>query len=195
MANLFQKIGAYGGFGGFPGAYMTNKKFRGGVNTFLFGKDPSLDQISNFDPAQQQIWKKLTDLLGGEGGGLESAMANLQQYLDPNSQAYKDFEAPYLTEFNEQTLPGIAEQFAGGAGGGALSSSAFGQALGGAASQYKSNLAGLKSQLGRQAAKEMLGLTQFGLQAEPFSYYENPGKKGHGAEILAAIIKAMSGGG
>jgi ABC-type transporter Mla subunit MlaD len=106
----------------------------------------------------------------------------LQSMLDPNSDFFKNFENQQTNQFNEQTLPNIAERFAGGAHGGALSSSGFGQALGGAASGLQSNLAAGKNDMILNALKQLLHQynqeTQNVLGAKPFDYQEKSGLGG-----------------
>lgn len=126
-------------------------------------------KVSNFDKTQKGIYNQLGAALS-QGTGLQNSLGLLQGYLDPNSDVYKDFEAPYLNQFNEQILPQIAERFAGGAQGGALSSSGFGQALGGAAAGLQSNLAGMKSELQRNSIKDILNLYQGFLNQRPYHY-------------------------
>lgn len=170
------------------------------LSSFLFGSDDKIKKKSNFSPEQSQFFNQFLGQLmglqgqGGQGGGIGQAFNLLQQYLNPESQAYKDFEAPYLNEFNEKTLPGIAEQFAGGAQGGALSSSGFGQALGGAASQYKSNLTGMKQGLQNKNLMDFLNLylnqSQQALGASPFMYTNKPGNAG----LIPSAITSFAGG-
>ena len=174
------------------------------LSSFLFGSDDKIKKKSNFSPQQNQFFQQFLSQLmglqgqGGQGGGISDAFNLLQQYMDPNSQAYKDFEAPYLTEFNEQTLPQIAERFAGGAQGGALSSSGFGQALGGAASQYKSNLTGLKQGLQKSNLMDFintyLNQTSQALGASPFMYTNKPGNAGLFPSALGGFAQGLGRG-
>lgn len=139
------------------------------------GGGQSLKKISNYTPGQDQLLSQINQYLTSGGQeGMQKAMQLLQSYMDPNSQANQDYEEPYMRAFNEETLPGIAEQFAGGAGGGALSSSGFGQALGSAGAGLQSNLASQKRDRMRQSLMDFLGQynQQSGqtLNARPFSY-------------------------
>lgn len=143
-------------------------------------------KVSNYDKGQRQMHKQRGDLLQ-QGGGYQDAMRQLMQYLDPNSQAYSDFEAPYRTRFNEQTLPGIAEQFAGGAHGGALSSSGFGQALGSASAGFEADLIGMKEQMRRASIQDILGQYQQHMDAKPFSYQEQ------GPGVASSIFTKLGG--
>lgn len=136
-------------------------------------------KVSNYDPAQKRVYGQYEQALQGTPE-TDQVMKLLRGYLDPNSEQYKDFEAPYMTQFNEQIVPGIAERFAGaGAQGGALSSSGFGQALGGAGAQLQSNLAGMKENIRRQSISDILqqyqnklGNYSNFLGQQPFSYMD-----------------------
>ena len=95
--------------------------------------------------------------------------------LSGSPEAYEKFAAPHLRQFQEQTIPMLAERFAGlggGLGGGALGSTGFGQAVGGAGAQLQSNLANLYAQLQQQAAQSAFGnynqLSSLALGLSPF---------------------------
>jgi hypothetical protein len=175
---------------------ITTKKGRG----FLFGEDDKLKQLENLSPEQQQILQQLLGNVQGMGGqGAYGQATNLlQQYLDPQSDIYKNFEAPYRQEFEQQTVPMLAERFAGqGAQGGALSSSGFGQALGAAGSNLQTNLAQMKSGLQRQSISDILGqyntMAGLGLGTQPFSYYNKPGHQGFLPTMATGALKAFGG--
>jgi hypothetical protein len=158
-------------------------------------------KVSNFDKMQKGIYNRLgqqTNQLGGQGGGYEQALGLLQQYLNPQSDAYKNFEAPYRQEFEQQTVPRLAEQFAGmGAQGGALSSSGFGQALGAAGANLQTNLAQMKSQLQRQSIGDIINqynrLSGSVLSAQPFSRVDQgPGALSNVFSSLGSIQNPYS---
>lgn len=197
MANWLSKGMQYG-LGGVTGAYATNKKFRSGINSFLFGEKPHVEQIESLSPEQKQSLSQVLGLMDQStqsGGAYNQASNYYSNLLQPGSQAYNQFSAPYMQQFQEQVLPAIAERFAGR---GALSSSGFGQSLGGAASGLQSGLAQLFSQLQGQAAQGATSqfgqLGQLGLGTPAFTNYENPGHQGFGAQLLAALIKGSMGG-
>ena len=147
------------------------------------GQKGGFEQLQNMSPEQQQLLEQIMQMLGPEGQlgqGNEQAMQYLMQLLNPDSAAQQRFAQPYMNQFNQQTVPGLAERFAGaGAQGGALSSSGFGQALGSAGSDLQTKLAGLKSQLQHGASQDIMnqyrGMTGQGLGASPFTnVYKNP---------------------
>ena len=171
---------AAGGIGAIPGGLL-------GLLGGLVGKDKSQhgkwSQQPNISPEQQQLLSQLLQMLGGEGElGQASgdALAQLKELMDPSSEAQQRFADPHMQQFQQQTLPGIAERFAGaGAQGGALSSSGFGQALGGAAAGLQTQLAGMKSELQKGSIQDILGqfksLLGQGLGTQSFSnVYQHP---------------------
>lgn len=153
------------------------------IGSKLFGGgETKTEKRPTMNTGQENLFKILTDFLGGQGG--QGALGQLQGLLDPNSDIYKNFEKPYMNEFNEKTIPGIAEQFAGGAHGGALSSSGFGQALSGAGAGLQANLAGKKSEMMMKAISQILGLIPGTLGKEPFDYVDQETGTGFGANAM-----------
>jgi len=162
----------------------------------LFSSGPKkekLKRVPTGTEAQMQFGG--TDLINllqsmmGQGGGLNLANQYDQSLLGQGPEAFNKFAAPYLQQFEEQMLPQIAERFAGQ---GALSSSGFGQALGGASAGLQSQLAQLFSQLQGQAAgrqqNQFQGLSQLGLNYQPFAYYQQPGGGGGGGGLFGGLF-------
>ena len=151
--------------------------------------DDKTEQLSTLTSGQKRglkdIGKKHHDL--GKGG-YNLADSYYNSFLQNPEQAYDQFSSPYLREFQEKILPGIAEKYAGY---GALSSSGFGQALGGATSNLQSELAKLFSQLQGQAASAQYGqYNQLGsnlLNTQGFGYQHTPGGGGTGAGMLQGM--------
>lgn len=153
-----------------------------GLTEFLFGSKDKIKKLPTMNPQQQQLLNSiLGQVLGmqGQGGGYGNALDLLQQYLDPQSDVYQNFEQPYLQQYEQETIPNIAERFAGA---GALSSSGFGQALSSAGANLQTNLAQLKSGMQRQSIQDLFNqfnqLSQFGLGASPFAYQNKKGSMG-----------------
>lgn len=173
-----------------------------GIWEFLTGKKDKNIQQSTLTGGQgdflSQLLQQLTQM-GGQNGGVGNAMNILQQYLDPNSDIYKNFEQPYLNEFNQQTVPGLSERFSGmGAMGGGLSSSGFGQSLSSAAGNLQSNLAQMKSGMQRNAINDLFGqYNQQSNQALGTRAFENqyqPGTTGLLGQVLPAAASGLTGG-
>lgn len=150
-----------------------------GIGAFGGGSaKPKIKKIETMNPQQKKLFQDLLSQLsgggqaGGPGGG---ALDLLQQYLNPESDVYKNFEAPYKQQFEQETIPNLAERFAGlggglGAAGGALGSSGFAQALGGAGAKLQTDLASMKSGLQHKSIQDILGLLQNMLQIAPHGY-------------------------
>jgi hypothetical protein len=159
-------------------------------------------KISNFDKNQKRFFNQYAQNALQNQGGQQQAMGLLQSMLDPNSEFFKNYENQAMNQFNEQTLPNIAERFAGG---GALSSSGFGQALGGAASGLQSDLSAQKSNMIMQALQQLLGQyntqAQTVLGAQPFDLQDQGAgfsggfAQGMGNLPWQDIMKMFSGGG
>ena len=172
----------------------------GGVTDWLFGTPDKIKQVSTGTKQQEAFHGNLLNQLQqsmGQGGGYSNANNYFNQLLQGglgNQDAYNQFSQPYMQQFNEQVLPGIAERFGGM---GALSSSGFGQALGGAATGLQSQLAQLFSDLQSQAAQQQYGqfnqLGQFGLNYKPFENIKQEGSAGAFAPMMGALGTALAG--
>lgn len=168
------------------------------VFEWLFGGKDKLKKLPTGTPEQQGLHNNVLSQamnMYQQGGGYDLANQYYNNLLGPNqSQAFDQFSAPYLQQFEEQILPQIAERFARG---GALSSSGFGQALGGASAGLQSQLAQLFSQLQGQAAGQQYNqfnqLSQQGLNYQPFDYNKQEGSAGFLPPILGSIGTAMAG--
>lgn len=164
-----------------------------GLLSGLFGGGSGYKKVSNFDKNQKEFFKQFMRQLQGMGGGYQQSLGILQDYLNPESELYREFEKPYLDEFQQKTVPGLAETFAGfgGGEGGALSSSGFGQALGAAGANLQTNLAQMKRQKQFEALQALLGqyntMSGMGLGAQPYSYMEK------GPNMLQSILGGFSG--
>ena len=170
-----------------------------GIYETFFGNPDQNVQQTLQTPEQQQFLSQIMQRLmqmGGQGGGMQDAMKLLQGFLDPNSEQYKNFEAPYRQEFEQQTIPGLAERFAGMGGGmgGGLSSSGFGQALGAAGANLQTNLANMKSNMQRQAAGDVFSqynqMANQGLNTRSFENQYQPGSTG----LVGQAVTGFAGG-
>ncbi len=173
---------------------IASEKGRG----LLFGKGDSLEKVATGTQEQEGLHNNiLAQAMGmsGAGGGNDRANQYFNSLLgEDQGQAFDQFSAPYMQQFQEQILPKIAERFAGA---GALSSSGFGQSLGGAASGLQAKLAELFSSLQGQAAQQQYGqynqLSQTGLNYKPFKYAQQEGSGGFLPHLLGAAGTAFGG--
>lgn len=160
----------------------------------LFGGADKMKKFDQMDPQQLQFLKSIfSSLSGGSmGQGNEMAMQNLMEMLNPSQESFDKFADPYKRQFEQETVPMLAERFAGMGGGmgGGLSSSGFGQALSSAGGNLQSNLASLKSNLAQNAAGQLMGqygrMAGMGMGAQPFGYQYQQGGMGMVPMGLAA---------
>lgn len=168
----------------------------------LFGSGSQFKQLPTMNQGQQNALQGILDqlgMLGGQGGSYAGAQNYLSQILGGGPEAFAQFEAPYRQQFEQQTLPGIAERFAGANPmGGGLSSSGFGQALGGAGAGLQAQLAGLHGNLRQNATGQALGqfnqLAGLGLGARPFENIRIPGTGGLLGGALSGLGQGFGAG-
>jgi len=139
-------------------AIMSAVSMAGGAGYDKWGGADNLKKVPMMDKGQQGLLNQLMQMLGPEGGlgqGMQEGIGLQRQLMDPSSEAMQQFSQPYMNEFNQQTVPGLAERFAGMGGmGGGLSSSGFGQSLSSAGGNLQAQLAQLKAGLGQQASNK-----------------------------------------
>lgn len=172
----------------------------GGLAGLFSGNKDKLRKIGVQTPEQEAYLKSILQEAQSGQVGQNYGQANdyISKILGGDQQSFDQFAAPYRTQFQEQTVPRLAERFAGlggGLGGGALSSSGFGQAIGGAGAQFNSNLAGLYAQLQQQAAQQAMGqyntLGSLGLSTQAFQPAYQPGNAGFGTTALSGIMEGF----
>lgn len=167
----------------------------------LFGGGDKDKFVSTISPEQQSLLRNNLQQLQQQqapGGNYSQSQNYLSSLLQNNPQAYEQFAAPYRTEFEQQTIPRLAERYAGlggGLGGGVAGSSGFGQAIGGAATQFQSNLAGLFANIRNQAAQQALGNYQnmSNLGLGNYQAYQ-PGNLGFGPQALSGFLQGAGSG-
>ena len=172
-----------------------------GLKNFFVGQPGKIESASTLNPAQQEQLQRIL-------GQIDPSQFAIQQ--NPTYQAgqsylqsllggdISQFTAPYMRQFKEQTVPGIAEQFAGLGG---LSSSGFQQALGGAASGLLENLAGLRGSLmmgalpqalgfAKAPGEAMFGLANLGLRPTIENIYK-PATQGLVQQLAPQLLKLL----
>src|ERR1700679_1928535 len=108
--------------------------------------------IGNFltgSPASSQQFSTITPQQAGVKGAVGNQALRMLQNLGGGQNNFEPIANQARTQFNEQTIPGLAERFTN-FGSGANRSSAFQGALGEAGSNLEQGLAALKSQFGQQ---------------------------------------------
>lgn len=163
----------------------------------MFGGGDKMKKVPTMTKQQTQLLNQMMQMLGGGGQlgqGFGQAIDYQKQLMDPSSEAVQQFADPYMKQFEQQTVPGLAERFAGmGAMGGGMSSSGFGQALGAAGGNLQSQLAALKAGLGQQAAGQLMQqygqMAGMGLGAQPFAYQQQ------GPSMAGSMLGGWAAGG
>lgn len=130
---------------------------------FFKSKPEKIERISNLRPGQQEdLFTQYQNAIAGEGAG--GAFGDVRDYYSSLLSGGQDsaFEAPLMRQFQEDIMPGIAEQFAGlGAGG--LSSGGFAQEAGRASTDLAERIGSMRAQLRQQGAQGLMGFAQGGL--------------------------------
>lgn len=134
----------------------------GGMGNFMFGRKPRTEQMPLYTPQGQE--------------SLNWLMSQGRQNAD-----FGGIEDRYKKQFNEETIPGLAERFS--AMGGGQRSSAFQGALGRAGSDLNSQLAALRSQYGMQ---------QLGMGLRPqFENVMHPAQPGFLQNVGSSIMSML----
>lgn len=160
----------------------------GGLLGYFGSQDDQYKQLPTRTGEQQQGLSQIfgnLNQMNQPGGSYGRAQNYLSSILSGDPNTMNSFAQPYLQQFEQQIVPQLANRFAaiGGAhGGGAIGSSSFAQALGGAGAQLQSNLAGLFANLQRGAASDVSGqynnLASLGLGQSPFENIYERGTTG-----------------
>jgi hypothetical protein len=169
---------------------------------FLFGEKGGRENI--YSPEQQQLQSNMyqqaqTGITGNPT--YQGANKYLQNLFSNDPSAYAAFEAPYKQQFEQQTIPGIAERFAG-QGACNQSSSAFRNEMAQAGGNYTTGLAALRANMQMQALPQALSyaqapmqnlaqLGQFGFKSP---YQEREGSPGFLGSALGIAGGALAGG-
>lgn len=145
---------------------------------FVAGQPARAEQLQRFEPDQQKALQQLLQM-GMQG------LQNPYGGFDPIAQRAR-------SQFNQQTIPTLAERFTsmGGYGTGALSSPVFASQLGAAGAGLEEGLAALQSQYGLQNRALSQGLLGYGLQPRTENIFMS-GQPGFAQETLPAFLKLL----
>jgi hypothetical protein len=143
-----------------PGGFNQYSTLTGSQKKVM-GKMMKPIKDKRFDLTRSPQYQEALAQLQGAQGDVQGINQYAQGLMDPNSEQYQSFAAPEQRQFQEQTMPHIAEQFAGVGG---LSSSGFQQAASQAGAGLAERLAALRSSMGMQGAQ--LGMQGAGLQGQ-----------------------------
>lgn len=149
------------------------------IKNFLFGTPGKFERLPGVpENALGDVSKFYQSLMSGEG--------------------FQDIAQPELRRFNQETIPDIAEQFAGLGSGGGLSSSGFQNSAATAATDLGERLASLRARLRMQGAENLQNLSQqntFYREGQPGALNSILGGLGTAAGVaLGGPIGASLGG-
>lgn len=158
------------------------------LSDFLFGKKGKYQQKSTLSPEQQQLWQQLNAAMQGQGAGgaWGQAADYYRDLLSDDSTTFNAMMAPEMRRFNEEIIPGLAEQFAG-MGSGGLSSSGFRNAGIQAGTDLQERLGALRAQLRQQGAAGLMGLGQQAMQPTVENIYRKP-QPGLIEQVAPAVV-------
>ncbi len=164
-----------------------------GLKDFFFGSKPKTKYQSNLSKEQQPLLQQLIAAIQGQGAGgaYGSAADYYRDLLSPDSQTAQAMFAPEMRNFNEEIIPGLAEQFAG-MGSGGLSSSGFRNAGVAAGTDLQERLANIRAQLKQQGAQGLMNIGNQGLQQYGQNTYQ-PGTQGFLSSAAGGLGSAFGG--
>jgi hypothetical protein len=152
------------------------------VKEFFMGKPSQIQGISPYDPAQLDAMKRLRQT------GFD-ILANPSQGFEPIAQQAR-------TQFQQKTVPMLAERFLGS--GQNLASSGLTQQLSQGGAGLEEALAALQAQYGMQNRAQ--GLSALGMGLSPqFQFFQTPEQQGLVSSLLPLALQAglgyLTGGG
>ena len=164
----------------------TFNSLMGNLGSFLGGQPEKVEQFSRFSPENQQSFN---DLIGSILGQYQQG-GDFSGGFEPQAQKAR-------TQFQQQTVPSIAERFTQMGG---QRSNAFAQTLGQAGAGLEEGLAAQGSQFGQRQQQLMQGLLGLGQQesvlrpAEP-GFLQGAATAGAGgiSSILPLLLKLLGG--
>lgn len=165
---------------------LAPKSWNKAAKGFFEGTPAEYEQVSNLTPSQLRIKKEQERSLRGAPTQVADYYRGL---LGNDSTDFQAFAAPEMRQFQEDIIPGLAEQFAGmGAGG--LSSSGFRNAAVQAGTDLSERLANLRAQLRQNAAQGLSGLTSQALTPHTQYQQTQAGSEGFLSQALPAVATA-----
>jgi hypothetical protein len=162
------------------------------VEPALFGTPEKRENVSTLRPEQEPLYEQLVNAgLGeGAGGAFGTSADYYRNLLSDNPQDLQAFAAPELRRYQQEIVPGLAEQFAGmGAGG--LSSSGFQNAQNQGAVDLAERLGQIRANLRQAGAAGLKNIGQLGLGNYSQNMVTQPGTEGLLGSLAPAIGTAL----
>ena len=158
------------------------------LSNFFRGTPEKHERVSTLLPQQQGLFQQLMQAMQGKGAG--GAFGDSSDYyrnmLSDDPQMMQQFFAPEQRRFQQETIPGLAEQFAG-MGSGGLSSSGFRNAAVNAGTDLQERLGAIRAGLKQQAAQGLSGMGQMGLGNYSQDVVTQQGSPGFFSQIAPGI--------
>lgn len=150
------------------------------LSRLLAGTPGGIEQVSKFQPNQLEA---LNQLLGMGQQNLQNPLAG-----------FEPLKQQAISQFNQQTVPGLAERFSS-LGSSSLGSPQFASQLGQAGAGLSENLAAMGAQFGQQNIQNALQQLQMGLtpQFETSYRQSSPGLLQTGAQNAAQYLPLALG--
>jgi|SRR5579863_3591244 hypothetical protein len=159
------------------------------VGQFFTGTPEKHERVSTLLPEQQQNYQQLQNSAQRRGAG--GAWGDVSDYyrnnLSDNPADFNAFAAPALRQYNEDIVPGIAEQFAGFGGSGSLNSSGFRNAQIQGATDLSERLGALRAGLRHSSAQGLQGIGQAALGNYSQDVTTQQGSPGFLSEVANGI--------
>jgi hypothetical protein len=166
--------------------------FLSSVGKFFTGSPEKHERVSTLLPEQQPGFQQLQKAgqQQGAGGAFGDSADYYRNLLSDDSADYNAFAAPQQRQFNEQTIPDLAEQFAG-MGSGGLSSSGFRNAAVNAGTDLSERLGAIRANLRQSGAQGLQNIGQQGLQNFSQDVMTQPGSEGFLSQVAPAVGTAI----
>ena len=162
--------------------------------SFFLGDPARWEQKSQLAPDQLGLQSQLVQagMFPGAGGAFGEAADYYRGLL--GGQGFDEMAAPELRRFQEETIPGIAEQFAGLGSGGTFGSS-FRNTMSSAGAGLAERLAAMRQGLRSQGATGLMGIGRMGLtpHMENVLMQRRPGFLEQMAPFAGAALGAFGG--
>lgn len=165
------------------------------IGNFFTGTPEKHKRVSTLRPEQEDLYNQLQSASQGPGAGgaFGDAADYYRNLLSDNPEDFNAFAAPEMRRFNEDIVPGLAEQFAG-MGSGGLSSSGFRNSVTGAGADLSERLGALRAQLRQSGAAGLQNIGNAGLQnfsQDVVSQQGTPGLLGMAAPAIGNAISPL----
>ena len=175
------------------------------VFDWLFGSSDQIKKMPAKSPEQMGALQQLIGSLGQMNPNImqdplyQQGRGQLSELLDPSEESFGRFAAPFMQQFQQQTMPGIVNRYADSSSKG---SSSFQNAVSQAGVGLSTNLAALRSTLQQDALGKALQYSQQpvsnysslfsqGLSVDPFAYGKQNGQSGLIPSLLMALVSGI----